>query len=253
MRVFRIIGVEIDAEFLECILRERRSRLRNADEVPIEHALHLHAVEIKIDESKVGNGARTRNGAARYRCVGTDAGRHRRQVHHAARVAWQALDLLLEHGCRHREPLHLHRFHALLRHPHSLQLHGPWLEPKTEASALAEDELHLVGRRAKSDVAGGDDVAARRQSEETELTVRSRERAPGLVPGRVDRRDLGILDRLAGIVDDNAFQRNRRLRPQHGRKAEHRNQRGEWKDRATSHEWLLSRDERRPLGGEWHT
>ena len=108
-------GFDVDAELLERFLRQRRSRLAEADDVAVVEALHLDAVHVDVEEPQVRRRAARRQRSARLRRVRLDARRDRGEVHDAALIQRQILDLLLHHWRGHREPLYLHLFHALAR------------------------------------------------------------------------------------------------------------------------------------------
>ena len=56
-RVFGVVGIHVDAELLERLLRERRTGLTEPDDVAVVQALHLDAVHVDVEETKVGRGA----------------------------------------------------------------------------------------------------------------------------------------------------------------------------------------------------
>jgi hypothetical protein len=96
-RILGIVGVQVDAKLLQRFLRQRRTGLRNADQVAVEQRLHFNPVHVEVDEAQVRRAAGRRECAPLLRRVALHPRGDRGEVHHTARVHRKILDLFLEH------------------------------------------------------------------------------------------------------------------------------------------------------------
>src|SRR6185436_14286173 len=71
-RILGVVRIHIDAELIDRLLRERRSRLAETDDVAIVQALHLHAVHVDVEEAEIRSCAARGQCSTRLRCVRLD-------------------------------------------------------------------------------------------------------------------------------------------------------------------------------------
>ena len=209
-RVFRVVGIHVDAHLIDGFLRQRRSRLAKADDVAVVQALHLDPVHIDVEEAQVRRGTARWQRTSRLRRIRLDARGNGREVHHAALVQREILDLFVHHRRGHGHTLH---FDLLDSFPDDFllrELGDALLHLEVEPGALSDHDLYGLFGLLVSQGSDGHRVLAGEQSDNPEFAIRPRCGLGRLVRRCVDDRHLGVGD-WCSLRFDRTLERDRVL------------------------------------------
>ena len=229
-RELRVVRVEVHAELAQRLLRHGRPGLRDADEVAVEHALPLDAVEEEVVEPQVGARAGRRQRASVRRRERLDARHDRREVQRVARVERKVLDLRRHHGRRHVGALHLERALRLADDADLAQPHGALLQHEVERRALPDEEPDLaLGRRVAErlfrrlvpDATDAHRVRAGRQTEDDVRALGCAAAVLHLAGLAARHGHARALDRHVAVGADRPLEDERGLRGERGRRERH--------------------------------